>query len=99
MNFESSNDATIDLSPDRQPLFLSHVSTRRKFLGCPLSIALAALPVLLFGIPVRALEFPPIERDSPSRIAISSDRNPRFPTLISARGEEDEKCIWLGVCN
>ena len=99
MNFESSNDVMIEISPDRQPLFLCDFSTRRKFLGGPLSIALAVLPVLLVGIPVRAIEFPSIERDFPSRIAISSDRNPRFPTPISARGEEDEKCIWLGVCN
>lgn len=99
MNFKGSNDAAIAIAPDRQPLFLSHVPTRGKFLGCPLSIALAALPLLLAGLPALAFELPSIERGYPSRIAVFPDRNLRFPTPIAARGEEDEKCIWLGVCN
>ncbi|HIK31953.1 MAG TPA: hypothetical protein IGS17_02275 [Oscillatoriales cyanobacterium M59_W2019_021] len=99
MNFESSNDARMAIAPDRQPIFLSYLLTRRKVLGYPISLALATLPLLLAGLPALAFELPLIERGYPSRIAVSPDRNLRFPTPIAARGEEDEKCIWLGVCN
>lgn len=88
-----------------QSMAISTPQRRRRSLNIQYWIYLATLPILLVGMPARSIERPlptaptPLIISSFARITVSSGEISLFPTPVSARGEEDDKCIWLGICN
>lgn len=87
-------EATIALPQNRRYLFKSQWW-----------ISLITLPLLGSVMPAWAQDSPQLNAlDSRGIISlaqwgISGGENHGFGTPVSARGEDDDKCIWLGVCN
>ncbi|MGB6166438.1 MAG: hypothetical protein WBF52_02530 [Geitlerinemataceae cyanobacterium] len=104
MNLKISNGNMSRVGDDRQRIVISIPQTRRRSIDVPFWIVLTALPILLLGMPARAVDrlsstISPNIVSSLPQIAATGDENVLFPTPISARSEDDDKCIWLGVCN
>jgi hypothetical protein len=105
MNFERSNGDVSLVNNQPQTTLISIPQTRRRLLPVQFWISLTTLPLLLLGIPARAIDLHPTTASPPNfvsslkQISVSDSENVLFPTLASARGEDDDKCVWLGVCN
>lgn len=78
---------------------------RRSLLKTHCLIWVATLPLFASVMPALAHDSPvpsaPTLRgiSNLAQLAVSGGGKGLFPTHLSARGEDDDKCIWLGVCN
>lgn len=94
-----------EVDENRQSMAIATVQIRRWSQNIQCLIYLTTLPILLVGMPARSLDRPLSAASTPhvisslARIAVSGGESGLFPTPVSARGEEDDKCIWLGICN
>jgi hypothetical protein len=96
MNVDRAKGHVFSVIPDQQSIAISTTQSGKRSLDARWLMVLATLPIWLVGMPVRAME-----THGTSTPQMTAVENGTFflSTSVSARGEDDDKCIWLGVCN